>query len=38
MYILNKAVIDRIPQRFCMIEKQIFPQLADEGELYAFSL
>lgn len=28
IYLLNFSVIDRIPDRFCMIEKEIFPKLA----------
>lgn len=38
IYLLDLKVIDRIPERFCMIEKEIFPQLAEEGELYSYSL
>lgn len=38
MYILNTSVIDMIPDRFCMIQKEIFPKLADEGQLYAYTL
>jgi mannose-1-phosphate guanylyltransferase len=28
VYLLNLSVLDRIPERFCMIEKEIFPQMA----------
>lgn len=38
IYLLNTSVIDRIPLRFCMIEKEIFPQLAQEELLYGFPL
>ena len=27
-YLLNVSVIDKIPMRFCMLEKETFPQLA----------
>lgn len=28
IYLLNCSIIDSIPDRFCMIEKEIFPKLA----------
>lgn len=28
IYLLNVSVIDRIPERFCMIEKETFPAMA----------
>lgn len=38
IYLLNVSVLDRIPERFCMIEKEIFPQMAEEGSLYGLAL
>lgn len=38
IYLLSNRVIKRIPQRFCMIEKEVFPQMASEGELYSIEL
>lgn len=38
MYLLNVSVLNRIPERFCMIEKEIFPALAAEGQLYSLPL
>lgn len=38
VYILNTSVIDRIPAKFCMIEKEIFPVMASEGQLYGMTL
>lgn len=38
VYLLNVSVLDRIPERFCMIEKEIFPQMAQEGALYSLPL
>ena len=38
IYLLNVSVLDRIPERFCMIEKEIFPQMAKEGQLYSLPL
>jgi mannose-1-phosphate guanylyltransferase len=38
IYLLNVSVLDRIPQRFCMIEKEIFPQMAKEEKLYSLPL
>lgn len=38
IYLLDCSIIDSIPDRFCMIEKEIFPKLAEEGELYAYPL
>ena len=38
IYLLDTSVIDEIPERFCMIEKEVFPQLAERNELYALPL
>lgn len=38
IYLFNISILDRIPQRFCMIEKEIFPQMAKDGQLYCISL
>jgi mannose-1-phosphate guanylyltransferase len=39
LYILNKPVIDRIdPGVFRMIETDVFPKMANEGQLYSFNL
>ena len=35
-YILEPEVIDRIPEGYCMIEKDIFPNLAKEGKLFGY--
>lgn len=36
LYILNPEVIDLIPDGFCMMEKWVFPLLAQQGRLYGF--
>ncbi|CBZ27145.1 mannose-1-phosphate guanyltransferase [Leishmania mexicana MHOM/GT/2001/U1103] len=38
IYIFNKSILDRIPPCRTSIEKEIFPAMAAEGELYAFNL
>jgi len=38
MYIFNPSIIDRIPLKPTSIEKAIFPNMAKEGQLYAFEL
>jgi mannose-1-phosphate guanylyltransferase len=38
IYLLDVAVLDKIPLRFCMIEKEIFPRLAEERSLYSLGL
>jgi len=36
-YIIEPEVIDMIPEnKFCMLEKHVFPQLAEEGKLRGF--
>ena len=36
LYIINPEVIGIIPPGFCMMEKEIFPKLAEQGKLYGF--
>lgn len=38
LYILNPSVISRIELRPTSIEKEVFPGMAQDGELYAFEL
>eukprot|EP01088_Endostelium_zonatum_P001010 TRINITY_DN11291_c0_g1_i1.p1 TRINITY_DN11291_c0_g1~~TRINITY_DN11291_c0_g1_i1.p1 ORF type:complete len:280 (-),score=51.94 TRINITY_DN11291_c0_g1_i1:101-940(-) len=38
MYIFNPSILDRIPLQPTSIEKEIFPTMAKEGQLYAFEL
>jgi len=38
LYILNPSILDRIEIRPTSIEKEIFPVMASQGELYAFEL
>uniref|UniRef100_A0A8C4QFL5 mannose-1-phosphate guanylyltransferase n=1 Tax=Eptatretus burgeri TaxID=7764 RepID=A0A8C4QFL5_EPTBU len=38
MYMLNPSVLDRIELRPTSIEKEIFPAMAQDGELYALEL
>lgn len=38
IYIFNKSVLDRIPPRRTSIEKEIFPKMAADKQLYAFNL
>lgn len=38
MYILNPSVLKRIELRPMSIEKEVFPMMAKEGELYAMEL
>ncbi|PSN55170.1 Mannose-1-phosphate guanyltransferase beta [Blattella germanica] len=38
MYILNPSVLRRIQLRPTSIEKEVFPDMAKEGQLYAFEL
>lgn len=38
IYIFNKSILDRIPPCRTSIEKEIFPSMAAEGQLYAFNL
>jgi len=35
-YILKPEVIDLIPKGFSLIEKDVFPQLSEEGKLYGY--
>jgi NDP-sugar pyrophosphorylase family protein len=36
LYIIDPAVVNMVPQGFCMIEKDIFPKLAEQGKLRGF--
>ncbi len=38
LYILNKSVIDRIPERLTSIEREIFPKIAADHKLFALVL
>jgi len=38
MYILSPSVLDRIPMAPCSIEKEIFPNMAEGGQLHAYVL
>jgi len=38
IYIFNKSIVSRIPDGKCSIEKEIFPVMAEEGELYSMEL
>lgn len=38
LYILNRAILNRIELRPTSIEKEVFPGMARDGELYAFEL
>jgi len=38
MYIFNPSMIDRIPLKPTSIEKEVFPNMAREGELFALEL
>lgn len=38
LYIFNSAILDRIPLKPTSIEKEIFPEMANSGNLYAYVL
>ncbi|CAI2350744.1 unnamed protein product [Caenorhabditis sp. 36 PRJEB53466] len=38
LYIFNSAILDRIPLKPTSIEKEIFPEMATSGDLYAYVL
>lgn len=38
MYIFNPSVLNRIELRPTSIEKEVFPSMAQDGELYAMEL
>jgi mannose-1-phosphate guanylyltransferase len=38
LYIFNASIVDRIPQKPCSIEREIFPKMAEEGQLYQLEL
>lgn len=37
LYIINPEVVSMIPEGYCMMEKDIFPKLAEHGKLYGFA-
>lgn len=38
IYVLNTSVLDRMPERFCMIETEVYPKMAEEGQLYSLPI
>lgn len=38
IYIFNKSILSRIPSRRCSIEKEIFPLMSKDKQLFAFNL
>lgn len=38
IYILNSSVLDRVQLRECSIEREVFPAMAQEGQLQVFDL
>ena len=38
MYIFNPSIIKRIPLKPTSIEREIFPRMAEDGELYCMEL
>jgi len=38
LYLFNPSILDRIPNEPCSIERQIFPDMASEEQLYQFPL
>ena len=38
LYVLSKSVLDRVQPRFMMLEKDVFPQMAQEGLISCFAL
>jgi mannose-1-phosphate guanylyltransferase len=38
IYVLNTSILDKIPERFCMIETEIYPKMAEKGELYSLPI
>jgi len=38
MYIFNPSILTRIEERFMSLEKEVFPFMAQDGELFAFDL
>lgn len=38
IYVLNTSVLDRMPERFCMIETEIYPKMAEEGQLFSLPI
>ena len=38
VYLLNRSVVDRIPEGFCMIETGVFPQMSEDQQLHSITL
>ncbi|CAD2219108.1 mannose-1-phosphate guanylyltransferase [Angomonas deanei] len=38
IYVFNKSILNRIPKQRTSIEKEIFPQMAGAGQLFAYNL
>ena len=38
LYLFNEGIIDRIPNKPCSIEREIFPGMAFDNQLYSFKL
>jgi mannose-1-phosphate guanylyltransferase len=38
IYCVSPAILDRIPLRPTSIEKEVFPHVAADGQLYAYTL
>ena len=36
LYLFNESVLERIPNRPCSIEREIFPQMASDGKIFQF--
>ncbi|RJQ15946.1 nucleotidyltransferase family protein [Candidatus Woesearchaeota archaeon] len=36
LYIIDPKVVEMVPDGYCMVEKDIFPKLAEQGLLYGF--
>ena len=37
LYIMEPSIIDKIPEGFAMMERDLFPQVAKEGRLYGYT-
>ena len=38
IYVLNTSVLERMPERFCMIETEVYPKMAEEGQLFSLPI
>jgi mannose-1-phosphate guanylyltransferase len=38
LYLFNEKVLERIPNKPCSIEREIFPQMASDGKIFQFKL